>query len=110
MAIHCSTKVLKLMCFFFGPDEESDKGAMSGPLLELVLTSCSLEPERETSVEGAVTEDTAEGESSGKALVLSSAMIRGGESFLKGRRQLMCVSLFVCRSGGRVGVCDPWLP
>ena len=83
IAIHCSTNVLKLMCFFLaGP---------SALLLDWPLRSWSLLVPPDSSLPVVACDSGAEGPA-----VPSSAMIRGGEFLRKGRpRMAICVSLFV---------------
>ena len=79
MAMHCSTNVLKLMCFFFPPGPSAPD--------EDAVKSCELLEELETSLDVAVVvEVLGNWVSAGD----SGAMIRGGEFLRKGReRQLM---------------------
>jgi hypothetical protein len=108
IAMHCSTKVLKLICLF-----------LPFPLpLPIGAKSCSLADDRSilvpdsegAAIGGAVTVEGFEPDALDSASLAGggaeSAIIRGGESFLNGRfsaHRVMCVSLFVCNNAGRTG-------
>lgn len=93
IAMHCSTKVLKEICFFLaGP---------STPVLDAPLRSWSLPVDPEASLEVVPWDTRCDVPSCDEP---SSAMMRGGEFLRNGLpRMLMWVSLLVWTSGGRVG-------